>query len=465
MELKIHEGYKKENMDDNSNIPSSNESLGKIWDHIIKNIGLTELVYNTFFADSKALSIKEDVFTVVVPMEFAKRPLKDHTLSIEEKLKNIYNKNIKFEVICENEVKDYNLGISNTKEKENTTDKKTGLKSEFTFNNFVVGESNKHAHSAALATALEPGYSSYNPLFFYSSVGMGKTHLMQAIGNFVLENKKDTKIYYIACSEFITEFTQSLVNKTTDDLKNKYKNLDLFLLDDVQSLEGKKETQNAFFEIFNSLVNNGKQVVMCSDRPPAEINDLAERIRNRMISGIIIDIGMPKFETRMAIIRKKAENLNVSISDEAIETIAANSHSSIREMEGLLNRVVLFSKVENMPITKELAYEAIKDIIKNEKPVLDIDYIVKTVAEYYDVPEESICSKTRKKPTITYRQIAIYLTRKLLDTTLNKIGSKFGGMNHSTVSSTCDKITLLIETNKQISEDIEKIEKNIKENT
>ena len=168
MELKIHEGYKKENMDDNSNIPSSNESLGKIWDHIIKNIGLTELVYNTFFADSKALSIKEDVFTVVVPMEFAKRPLKDHTLSIEEKLKNIYNKNIKFEVICENEVKDYNLGISNTKEKENTTDKKTGLKSEFTFNNFVVGESNKHAHSAALATALEPGYSSYNPLFFYS---------------------------------------------------------------------------------------------------------------------------------------------------------------------------------------------------------------------------------------------------------------------------------------------------------
>jgi chromosomal replication initiator protein len=269
-------------------------------------------------------------------------------------------------------------------------------------------------------------------------------------------------VLYVTCEQFTNDLIEALRNKTTNEFRDKYRKIDVLLLDDVQFLSGKDSVQEEFFHTFNTLVTDKKQIVMCSDRQPSEINKLTDRIVSRMKSGMIADVKPPDIVTRTAILADKANSMGISIQRDILEMIANKFQSNIREMEGLLNRVVAYAKFSNKEITMELAEDAIRDIINSDKPKITVEYIQEKVAEYYSTTVEELCSKRRTKPLATYRQIAMYLCRKLLDNPLQEIGNKFGGKDHSTVMHSCDKIAQLIETDEEIAQHIVNIEKRIK---
>ncbi|MDR1704632.1 MAG: chromosomal replication initiator protein DnaA [Clostridiales bacterium] len=342
----------------------------------------------------------------------------------------------------------------------------SNLKSRYTFESFVKGKSNELAYAASMAVAEAPGKTSYNPLFLYGGVGLGKTHLMHSIGNFILDIDPYSKVYYTSSESLVNDFIASLRNHSAEQFRDKYRSLDLLMVDDVQFLMQKDRSQEEFFHTFNALFFSNKQIVLSSDKHPSELKDLEERLSSRFSSGLVVDITRPDYETRLAILQKKAEYENIPIPPDILQHIASNISSNIRDLEGAFNKVIAQAKLTKVPITIDLAVEAVRDIAQAaEKREIDIPYIQEVVSAFYNVTPDEIRSKRRTANLSLARHVAMYLIRKILDSQLPSIGNFFGGRDHSTVVHAIDKINELMDADPGLVNKIDDLEKRIRDRT
>lgn len=449
-----------------------------IWEkalNIIRN-EITSLSFDTWFKDTRLHSIKQGLAIIIVPMMVHQKHLYDNyeTLIIAT-LKNITNETYELTYLLENEI----IEDRPTENKDPTIiqketislEEKNNINKNYTFDNFIVGNSNKFAHAAALSVAENPG-KMYNPLFIYGNSGLGKTHLMHAIGNYILEHT-DKKVLYVTSDQFIQDFI-SLNKKDNsgsnlnyiDYFKNKYRNVDVLIIDDIQFLGGATQTQQEFFHTFNTLYSDSKQIIISSDRSPDDLRLLEERLRTRFCWGLTVDIFPPDFSLRIAILQKKisAGNIEKEIPDDVIEYIASNMASDVRQLEGSITRLIAYSTIMGgSEITLDLAIEALTDYInKGVSEKDEVRKIQKTVAEYFQISLEDIRSKKRSSAISFPRQIAMYLCRKLINESYPKIGTEFGGKDHSTIMYSCEKIEKEIKNNKNLQKIIEKIESDLK---
>ena len=330
----------------------------------------------------------------------------------------------------------------------------SSLNPRYGFGNFIVGSANRLAHAAALSVAERPGHA-YNPLFLYGGVGLGKTHLMHAIGNAVIARFPRKKVVYATSEKFTNEFITSIQQGRIDDFRARYRRIDLLLIDDIQFIADKERTQEEFFHTFNTIHEDGKQIVLSSDRPPKQITTLEERLRSRFEWGLIADLTAPDLETRIAILRAKAEESSVPIGSDVVEFIARKVVSNIRELEGALNRVVAYANMGAMPITIELAQAVLSNVLYNpKKRQVTPEKIAKAVSDYYGVGMEQLRGQKRDRAIVTPRQIAMFLMREETDVSLLRIGAELGGRDHSTVLHACDKINREASVNDELRRDI-----------
>jgi len=336
------------------------------------------------------------------------------------------------------------------------------LNPKYTFDTFVIGANNRFAHAASLAVAEAPA-KAYNPLFLYGGVGLGKTHLMHAIGHYIMEHNPSTKVMYISSEKFTNEFINAIRDNRGESFRNKYRNIDVLLIDDIQFLAGKDGTQEEFFHTFNALHEERKQIVISSDRTPKEIPTLEERLRSRFEWGLITDIQPPDLETRIAILRKKAKAENLDIPNEAMIYIANQIDTNIRELEGALIRVVAYSSLINEDISSHLAAEALKDIIPSTRPkMITILDIQQRVGEFYGLKMDEFKARKRTKAVAYPRQIAMYLSRELTDYSLPKIGEAFGGRDHTTVIHAHEKISKQLKIDQELFKVIQNLTEKVK---
>ncbi|MDQ6421880.1 chromosomal replication initiator protein DnaA [Paenibacillus sp. LHD-117] len=336
------------------------------------------------------------------------------------------------------------------------------LNPKYTFDTFVIGANNRFAHAASLAVAEAPA-KAYNPLFLYGGVGLGKTHLMHAIGHYIMDHNPNTRVLYISSEKFTNEFINAIRDSQGESFRTKYRNIDVLLIDDIQFLAGKEQTQEEFFHTFNALHEERKQIVISSDRPPKEIPTLEDRLRSRFEWGLITDIQPPDLETRIAILRKKAKAENLDIPNEAMNYIANQIDTNIRELEGALIRVVAYSSLINADITSHLAAEALKDIIPSSRPrMITIQDIQVKVGEFYGLRMEEFKARKRTKAVAYPRQIAMYLSRELTDYSLPKIGEAFGGRDHTTVIHAHEKITQQLKIDQELYKIIQNLTEKVK---
>ena len=333
-----------------------------------------------------------------------------------------------------------------------------GLNPRYTFPNFVVGENNQLASAACMAVADQPA-EAYNPLFLYGGVGLGKTHLMQAIGHRVLETQPEAIVHYVSAENFMNELIQSIRSGKNIEFKNRYRNVDLLLIDDIQFLAGKETTQQEFFHTFNALYDAHKQIVVTSDRPPQEISALKERLRSRFQWGLITDLQSPNFEERMAILEKKVEKEAILIPDDVLVLVAESIHNNIRELEGALVRLLAFASLTGSEINVDMAQEVLKAFLQKSRPRQDLTMadITRTVGEFYSISLDLLRSKVRTKQVAHARQMAMYICREQTRSSLNQIGQRFGGRDHTTVHHACHKIKDLIATNEEVHTEHEEI--------
>ncbi|HLR21683.1 MAG TPA: chromosomal replication initiator protein DnaA [Tissierellaceae bacterium] len=430
-------------------------NLDNIWNKVLDiiKVELTEVSYNTWLKTITPISISNNSIVLAAPNDFTKGILEGRYLNliqnaIKEVTKEEYS--IQFIIPGEEQNPEIEKPVQKQTEENNQRDQ---LNPKYSFDTFVIGNSNRFAHAASLAVAEAPAQS-YNPLFIYGGVGLGKTHLMHAIAHYILSQSPDTKVVYVSSEKFTNELINSIREYRNEEFRNKYRNVDVLLVDDIQFIAGKEGTQEEFFHTFNALHEANKQIIISSDRPPKEIPTLEDRLRSRFEWGLIADIQAPDLETRIAILRKKAKIENITVSDGVMQYIATMIQSNIRELEGALIRVVAYSSLTNEKITVELAKEALKNILSSKKPKeITADLIKEEVSNTYNMKMEDFNSKKRTRAIAYPRQIAMYLTRELTDLSLPKIGDEFGGRDHTTVIHACDKI------NKEISQDVETREK------
>ncbi len=402
----------------------------------------------TWILPTKVLGIDEPYFTIGVPSKFFATWLEEHHSDIiKDALRQVSGRDFELR---------FSILSSDRPPPEAAADPMpavtlrrsvigTNLNPRYTFKSFVVGGSNKFAHAAARAVAENPAHS-YNPLFIYGGVGLGKTHIMQAIGNQVLSNKPELRVCYVSAEKFMNEMIYSIQHGSTIAFRNKYRGMDALLIDDVQFLAGKESTQEEFFHTFNSLYDAHKQIVLTSDRPPKEIPTLEERLVSRFEWGLVTDIQPPDFETRVAILKKKAEADGLEIPDEVFHMIAEVAKSNIRELEGSLVKLVAFSSVTGQDITRDLAGEVLKDILLPETRIITVDDIKRVIAAHFKVSPEALVSRKRTTAIAFPRQVAMYLARMLTNASLADIGMAFGKRDHTTVMHACDKIGEKIRT-------------------
>lgn len=328
------------------------------------------------------------------------------------------------------------------------------LNPKHTFATFVIGPSNEIAHAACQAVATKPG-AVYNPLFIYGGVGLGKTHLLQAVGNTVLERDQSKRILYVSSERFVNEFVEAIRERKTQRFRKQYRDVDVLIIDDIQFLAGKTKTQEELFHTFNALHGQNKQVILSSDRPPAAIPTLQERLSSRLAGGMIVDIKKPDYETRLAILEEKVKTRGVEVDVEALEFIAKNIQNNVRELEGALNRVLGHSEVHNQRATLEYTKRVLADLLERAQArAVDAKQIINTVSVYYNLPMEDLCGKCRKKEIVRPRQIAMYLLRKESSMSYPSIGEYFGGRDHTTAMHACDKIEKLLEHDEELSQEI-----------
>ncbi|WP_409227360.1 chromosomal replication initiator protein DnaA [Gudongella sp. SC589] len=434
-------------------------NLDQIWEDVLNliKVELTEVSFNTWLKSIEPISLTDDEIVLGAPNDFTKGILEGRYFNL---IRNAINQitgsnyNIKF-IIPGEEVQP---SPPSPKEVENEDIlNKSKLNPKYSFGTFVTGKSNEFAHAASVAVAEAPAQT-YNPLFIYGGVGLGKTHLMHAIGHYILSQNPNAKVVYVSSEKFTNELINSIREYRNEEFRNKYRNVDVLLIDDIQFIAGKEGTQEEFFHTFNALHDANKQIIISSDRPPKEIPTLEDRLRSRFEWGLITDIQAPDLETRIAILRKKANLENMEIPDDVMLLIANKIQSNIRELEGALIRVVAYSSLTNKAITEELAEEALKDIISNNKPVeITVDLIKDKVSKRFDIRMDDFNSKKRTRAIAYPRQIAMYLTRELTDLSLPKIGDEFGGRDHTTVIHACEKISTDIESDYQLRNKINNI--------
>ncbi|MCI1945845.1 chromosomal replication initiator protein DnaA [Clostridium luticellarii] len=421
----------------------------EIWEQSLTIIKgeITEISFNTWIKSITPVSIENNTFVLSVPNDLTKGILSSkYTNLISNALKLITSKkyNIKFLVLSKSEealTSDSRTKYSSKQSIVLNEEMPTMLNPKYTFDSFVIGNSNRFAHAASLAVAESPA-KAYNPLFIYGGVGLGKTHLMHAIGHYILENNKKSKVTYVSSEKFTNELINSIKDDKNVEFRDKYRNIDVLLIDDIQFIAGKESTQEEFFHTFNALYEANKQIILSSDRPPKEIPTLEDRLRSRFEWGLIADIQPPDFETRMAILKKKADVENLNIPNEVMVYIATKIKSNIRELEGALIRIAAFSSLTNSEISIDLAIEALKDIISSKQSKqVTVDLIQDVVANYYNLKVSDFKSARRTRNVAFPRQIAMYLCRKLTDMSLPKIGEEFGGRDHTTVIHAYEKIS------------------------
>lgn len=441
-------------------------SLFNIWDKTLEIIKseLTEVSFNTWLKTIEPISYQNNQMILGVPNDFTKGILEArYIVLISNALKEVTGDlvNVKFKIPTE-EIQKEVYKDESPSYSENIPS--ANLNSKYTFDTFVIGNSNRFAHAASLAVAEAPAQA-YNPLFLYGGVGLGKTHLMNAIGHYILSQNPKAKVMYVSSEKFTNELINSIRDDKNVDFRNRYRNIDVLLVDDIQFIAGKESTQEEFFHTFNALHDANKQIIISSDRPPKEIPTLEDRLRSRFEWGLISDIQAPDLETRIAILRKKANLEKINVSNEVMQFIASKIQSNIRELEGALIRIVAYSSLTNQEITLDLANEALKDIISSTAPKkVTISLIKEVVAEYFTIKMEDFNSKKRTRAIAFPRQIAMFLSRELTDLSLPKVGEEFGGRDHSTVIHACDKINNDMKEDLNLKNTIEKIKKQITSN-
>jgi chromosomal replication initiator protein dnaA len=445
----------------------------EIWDKVLEiaQERISNTSYQTFIKDTQLYSLKNDEAIILVSLPFNASWLNQRYSEIMQAIiYDVIGYEVKPHFISEDELASYNnvntQEVQEPQVQHSSIDDKTWGKEQFnmhnTFDTFVIGPGNRFPHAASLAVAEAPA-EAYNPLFIYGGVGLGKTHLMHAIGHHVLSNKPNAKVIYTSSEKFTNEFIKSIRDNETEAFREKYRKIDVLLIDDIQFIQNKEQTQEEFFHTFNELHQNNKQIVISSDRPPKEIAKLEDRLRSRFEWGLIVDITPPDYETRMAILQKKIEEENLDIPPEALNYIANQIQSNIRELEGALTRLLAYSKLQGKPITTELTAEALKDIIQSPKSKkITIQDIQKVVGQYYSVRIEDFSAKKRTKSIAYPRQIAMYLSRELTDFSLPKIGEEFGGRDHTTVIHAHEKIANDIKSDSTFKQEVENLEKEIR---
>lgn len=459
----------------------SQEELEHIWNQTLNEIKdkLSNPSFKTWFSNTKPVDMKDDnIMLIEVPNDFIKDWIETrYNDLITEVIQNLTDTNLECRFYTEEELKEQEQEEEKEeveqKEKEDNSNEETeektkeynintNLNPKYSFDSFVVGNGNRFAHAAALAVAEAPA-KAYNPLFLYGDVGLGKTHLMQAIAHYILKHNPDNKVVYVSSETFTNELINAIKDDKTAAFRDKYRNIDILLVDDIQFLANKERTQEEFFHTFNSLHESNRQLIISSDRPPKEIPTLEERLRSRFEWGLITDIQKPDLETRIAILRKKADMENLEIPNEVIIYIANNIQSNIRELEGALIKVIAYSSLVDKEIDTDLAEKALKDlIVENEEPrEVNIDLIKDVVVDYYNLQKEDMTSKKRTQKIAFPRQIAMYLSRELTELSLPHIGEEFGGRDHTTVIHAYNKIEQKIEEDDEFSKVINKIKAKI----
>ncbi|KLU59125.1 chromosomal replication initiator protein DnaA [Peptococcaceae bacterium CEB3] len=441
-------------------MPPIAASLDTIWLETLTKLQaeLSKPSFETWLSSTRLLDVQDDQLIISVPNEFTKDWLETrYAPLIRSAIQPLIGRPVGLRFI---------IPVPNGFTEAHPADPvppgqphpfRSHLNPKYSFDTFVIGNSNRFAHAASLAVAESPS-KSYNPLFIYGGVGLGKTHLMHAIGNYVVDRLPQTRVLYVSSEKFTNEMIDAIREKKQIEFRNHYRNVDILLIDDIQFLAGKEGTQEEFFHTFNALYDANKQIIISSDRPPKEIPTLEDRLRSRFEWGLITDIQPPDLETRIAILRKKAKIENLQVPNEVTVYIADKVQSNIRELEGALIRVMAVASLNSTPITPELAAETLKDILPAADPKqVEICTIQQAVAEYYHLPLSDFKAKKRTRSVAFPRQIAMYLSRKMTDCSLPKIGEEFGGRDHTTVIHAHDKIQEILDNDPQFERKISEI--------
>jgi chromosomal replication initiator protein len=452
----------------------------EIWQVVLAEIQLniSQANFATWFKNTKIISYNNGEALISVPNSFAKEWLENKYGKIISKILYNLNKEIK-EVkyviektelktskksttfLSQNEqfIKKQNAkqfeeqAIGQLEFEEFKINKETNLNPRYTFENFVVGSFNELSHAASWAISKKPGLV-YNPLFIYGGVGLGKTHLIQAIGNTIIKERPNKKVKYIPSERFTADVVSSIKNQTIEDFKAKCREIDVLILDDIQFLSGKEKTQEIFFHTFNTLYENNKQIILSSDRPPKAITTLSERLRSRFEGGMTSDIGYPDHETKIAILKTKSQEKNINFTEDILDYIASQIQTNIRELEGALNKLIAHQKIINQSLNIDRVKFLLKGLLFSPKKIINPKKIIQIVSEFYDLKEKEILSSSRKKEIVKPRQIAMFLLRKELKNSYPFIGRKFGGKDHTTAIHAYEKISKEIINNEKLNEEI-----------
>ena len=433
-------------------------SVNDIWEEIVKILSkqLTPTAISTWFSDCTPVEIDDCKLVLHTTTDFKRSIIISRFGdTIKAALSDLFSCDFDIMVLAGDEINDFSI----KKKAENSLPEMEG----YTFDRFIVGNSNKFAHAAALAVAEKPGVT-YNPLFIYGNSGLGKTHLLLAIGQEIHEKDPSKKIAYLKGDEFTNQLIRAIKDGTGEEFRTKYRNVDLFLVDDIQFIAGKQQTQNEFFHTFNNIYEAGHQIVITSDRPPLEMSLLDDRLRTRFEGGLMADIQPPDLETRMAIIRNKAAQLGLLLSDEAVEYIAENITANIRQLEGVIKRLTAYKEILDDVITIESVKRAIKDVIKIGTYIPTPEIIIKETAKYYSLKDEDLRGQNRSKNTAMARQVSMYLIRSLTNLSLKDIGAEYEDRNHATVLASIRKVEDLLKTDSSMAGIIRDITSNINSN-
>lgn len=428
--------------------------LSTLWSLILSDISreLSKPSFETWFASTRPLSLKEQRLVIAVPNDFTKEWIQDrYKNAIIKKLNSLTSSNYEVEFVVVADFVDFDgesdypveVPAAAARNINTYSSNDSFFNPRYTFGSFVVGPCNRLSHAASLAVAESPS-KAYNPFFIYGGVGLGKTHLLHAIGQYIFKHHNLNNILYCSSEKFTNDFINAIRDNKTVEFRNHYRNIDVLLIDDIQFLARKEQTQEEFFHTFNTLHNLNRQIVVSSDRPPKEIPTLEDRLRSRFEWGLITDIQPPDLETRIAILKKKSLMEEFDITDDVLHHIASKVENNIRELEGALIRIVAYASLSNSKITLELTDEALKNIIFTAKKEIPVGRIITLVAEHFHLTPEELCSKRRTRDIAFARQIAMYLTRELTELSLPKIGEEFGGRDHTTVLHAIRKINKLI---------------------
>jgi chromosomal replication initiator protein len=448
--------------------PTTELTAETLWVEVSSRLqgALNETTYGTWFAQASGLELDDDAFVVGVPNDFTREWIEGKFLGLIRAItQDVTGRERRIQLSVLDAAAD-----ADTVANEQPTSRRDHagvdllLNPKYTFDLFVIGSSNRFAHAAALAVAEAPAQA-YNPLFIYGGTGLGKTHLMQAIAQYVSQHSRHLSVRYVTSETFMNDFINSLRDKRIEGFKHRYRNYDLLLVDDIQFFENKERIQEEFFHTFNSLYESDAQIVLSSDRPPREISTLEERLRSRFEWGLITDVQPPDLETRIAILRKKVKTDQIHVPDEEVLSfIAGLISSNIRELEGALTRVVAFSSLTARPMTSELAQDVLKDVFpQGETAQVSIRRIQETVSERFEISLEELTSDRRSQNIVYPRQVAMYLSRELTDASLPKIGKEFGGRDHTTVMHANAKIARLIRQDRDVYNLVQELTARVKQ--